>query len=108
MIQRAEGPEDAASRRRSPCPGEPSGESPDSSLAVVASVNDGALRAWAELWEGLKPGVTPAGFVLPQMQAGFKPSCGWADFLENLWLLKHYLDYTSRFCKGAQRASAGD
>jgi hypothetical protein len=66
---------------------------------VVASVNEDALRAWADLWVQLKDGVTPAGMVLPEMQQGFKPSCGWGEFLEKFWLLKHYLDYIQRFCK---------
>ena len=66
---------------------------------VVGAVNDDALKAWADLWEEFKDGVTPAGMVLPQMQQGFKPSCGWAEFLEKFWLLKHYLDYVERFCK---------
>lgn len=65
---------------------------------VVASVNDEALQAWDELWNEFKTGVTPAGVVLPQMQEGFKPSCGWGEFLEKFWLLKHYLDYLKRFC----------
>jgi hypothetical protein len=65
---------------------------------VVASVNDDALSAWSDLWNELKGGVTPAGAVTPQMQEGFKPACGWPEFLEKFWLLKHYLDYTHRFC----------
>lgn len=65
---------------------------------VVAAVNGDAQRAWSDLWEQLKGGVTPAGTVLPQMEHGFKPPCGWAEFLEKFWLLKHYLDYVQRFC----------
>lgn len=65
---------------------------------VVAAVNDDALKTWAELWDELRDGVTPGGMVLPEMADGFKPSCGWAEFLEKFWLLKHYLDYTHRFC----------
>lgn len=82
---------------------EPPAQSPERALKnfryIVASVNDDALKAWADLWEQLKDGVTPAGMVLPAMQQGFKPSCGWAEFLEKFWLLKHYLDYTHRLCK---------
>lgn len=66
---------------------------------VMGSVNDDALRAWSDLWEQLKTGVTPAGVVVPEMQEGFEPACGWAEFLEKFWLLKHYLDYMHRFCK---------
>jgi hypothetical protein len=65
---------------------------------IVASVSQDAERAWADLWEQLRSGVTPAGMVLPEMQQGFKPPCGWAEFLEKFWLLKHYLDYVHRLC----------
>lgn len=64
---------------------------------VIASVDADALKVWADLWKELKDGVTPAGVVLPEMEQGFKPSCGWAEFLEKFWLLKHYLDCIHRF-----------
>jgi len=66
---------------------------------VVSSVNESALAAWADLWNELQGGVTPNGTVTPGMAQGFKPACGWPEFLEKLWLLKHYLDYIHRFCK---------
>jgi len=66
---------------------------------VIHSVNDDALRVWAELWEELKPGVTPGGMVLPEMSGGFTPPCGWAALLEKFWVLKHYLDCVQRFTK---------
>lgn len=65
---------------------------------VVNSVNDDALKVWTELWNELREGVTPGGVVLPAMSKGFTPSCGWPEFLEKTWLLKHYLDYIRRFC----------
>lgn len=65
---------------------------------VVASVNDDAQKVWEELWNELREGVTPGGIVLPTMSEGFTPSCGWPEFLEKMWLLKHYLDYIHRFC----------
>jgi len=66
---------------------------------VVASINDDALKTWADLWKELEQGVTPGGMVLPDMSKGFAPGCGWAEFLEKFWLLKHYLDYTHRLCR---------
>ncbi len=71
---------------------------------VVASVNDEALKVWADLWKELQTGVTPAGLVGPELEGGFKPSCGWPEFLEKVWLLKHYLDYIHRFCRGPTAA----
>ena len=66
---------------------------------VTASVNGDALRAWAELWKELEPIATSSGQVLPDAKPGFTPSCGWPEFLEKFWLLKHYLDYTHRLCQ---------
>jgi hypothetical protein len=66
---------------------------------VVGSVNADALKVWADLWMEFQAGVTPNGLVLPEMQKGFTPSCGWTEFLEKFWLLKHYLDYTHKLCK---------
>ena len=71
---------------------------------VVASVNSDALKVWAELWSELSAGVTPGGLVLPEMKKGFVPSCGWPEFLEKVWLLKHYLDYVQRFCDASTHA----
>lgn len=59
---------------------------------VVASINDNALAVWAELWHEFHQQVTPSGVVTPQLEQGFVPSCGWAEFFEKFWLLKHYLD----------------
>ncbi len=65
---------------------------------IMASVNGDAQKVWADLWKELREGVTPGGVVLPEMSRGFTPSCGWTEFLEKFWLLKHYLDYIHRFC----------
>lgn len=65
---------------------------PQSFRYAVASVNDSALAVWADLWNDLRGSVTTNGAVTPGMAGGFKPACGWPEFLEKLWLLKHYLD----------------
>lgn len=66
---------------------------------IVGAVNDDALRVWAEIWQEMQQGVTPGGMVSPSMAEGFTPACGWSEFLEKFWLLKHYLDYVHRFCQ---------
>jgi hypothetical protein len=68
---------------------------------VVGAVDDDALKVWSDLWEQFRNGVTPAGMVLPEMQQGFKPACGWSEFLEKFWLMKHYLDYIHRLCENS-------
>jgi hypothetical protein len=68
-------------------------------LRVAASITRDANAAWADLWGVFKPHVTASGMVCPEMEKGFVPECGWAEFLEKLWLLKHYLDSIDRICK---------
>jgi hypothetical protein len=75
---------------------------------VVTSVNDDALKAWSDLWEQLRSGVTPAGATLPNLPQGFTPPCGWPQFLETFWLLKHYLDYIHRFCEDSVLPPQGE
>ncbi len=70
---------------------------------LVTAVNEDALKVWADLWDQFKSGVTPAGIVLPHMEQGFKPPCGWSEFLEKFWLLKHYLDNVHRLCTEAPK-----
>jgi hypothetical protein len=67
-------------------------------LKVADSVARDASGVWADVWGELKPHVTPEGIVLPPMDTGFIPECGWPEFLERLWLLKHYIDSISRIC----------
>lgn len=69
-------------------------------LRVAASVTRDANTVWADLWAELRPHVSPGGAVEPEMQKGFVPSCGWAEFLEKYWLLKHYIDSIDRICRG--------
>jgi len=30
-----------------------------------------------------------------------EPACGWAEFMEKLHLLRHYIDYAKRLCDGS-------
>lgn len=68
-------------------------------LKVVGSVTEDANELWAEIWEELKQVATPSGMILPEAKNGFVPSCGWPEFLEKFWLLKHYLDSVERICE---------
>lgn len=69
-------------------------------LRVAGSVNRDAADVWALLWNEFKPHVTASGTLLPSIEKGFVPACGWAEFLERMWLLKHYLDQSARLCQG--------
>jgi hypothetical protein len=67
------------------------------------NVNSGllqeALEKWAELWGEFEDQVTCGVLVVPEAQKGFKPRCGWPEFLEKMWQLKFYLDSAKRFCE---------
>ncbi len=67
-------------------------------LRVAASVTQDADNVWAEIWSEFKPLVTADGMIRPEAGQGFTPACGWPEFLEKLWLLKHYLDSVQRIC----------
>ena len=67
---------------------------------VLGVVLQDAQNTWADLWKELQDEVTEGFMVLPQAQKGFSPQCGWPEFLEKMWLLKHYLDYAKRFSEG--------
>jgi hypothetical protein len=69
-------------------------------LKVAASVAHDANNTWTRMWGEFKPHVTPGGMTLPELKKGFIPQCGWDEFLENFWLLKHYLDSIQRICSG--------
>lgn len=67
--------------------------------AVISSMTRDAQTVWAEILEELESAVGSGAVILPEAdEKGFKPSCGWAEFMEKFWLLKHYLDHTKRFC----------
>jgi hypothetical protein len=65
---------------------------------ITSAVLKDALNTWAELWNELDNSVVHGYLVTPEAEKGFKPACGWPEFLEKMWLLKHYLDYAKRSC----------
>jgi len=64
---------------------------------VTINVMQDALNVWADIWAQLQGKVVSGVMVLPEAHNGFEPSCGWPEFLEKMWLLRHYLDFTRRF-----------
>ncbi|MFH1537589.1 MAG: hypothetical protein ABIH66_01430, partial [bacterium] len=62
--------------------------------AVITSMTRDAQTVWAEILEELEVTVGSGVVISPEAdEEGFKPSCGWAEFMEKFWLLKHYLDH---------------
>jgi len=71
----------------------------DHLLKVAGSISQDANKVWAEMWSEYKHLVTGGGMVAPEAAAHFVPQCGWPEFLEKFWLLKHYLDSIQRICE---------
>ena len=71
-------------------------------LKVAGSVSQDANQVWAEMWGEFRKIVTGSGMIIPEAAAGFVPVCGWPEFLEKFWLLKHYLDSIQRICERRQ------
>jgi len=76
---------------------------------VIGSITQDALNTWAEIWGELQQGVHTGVTVATKADEGaatsgtespagepFKPSCGWPEFMEKMWLLRHYLDFVAR------------
>ena len=68
-------------------------------LKVAGSVSADANKVWAEIWQEFKGIAGSSGMIFPEAKDSFVPSCGWPEFLEKFWLLKHYLDSVQRICE---------
>ncbi|MCX5643984.1 MAG: hypothetical protein NTZ17_04765 [Phycisphaerae bacterium] len=99
----------SAELRRRALTAQPTGESPaivpltvvtqlDHLLKVAGSITQDANKTWADIWNEIKRLTTGGGLIVPEGEKGFVPECGWPDFLEKFWLLKHYLDSIQRIC----------
>lgn len=67
---------------------------------VVGVVLQDAQNTWGDLWNELQGEVVDGVLVLPESGKALKPRCGWPEFLEKMWILKHQLDYAKRFSDG--------
>jgi len=67
-------------------------------LKVASSISQDANKTWAQMWGEFKRLTTGGGMIVAEAKQGFVPECGWPEFLEQFWLLKHYLDSIQRIC----------
>jgi len=80
--------------------------------SVVGNVTQDAMNVWDEIWGEIQHAahagvmIVPEAVALPPqpegqapVEAAFKPSCGWPEFMEKMWLLRHYLDFLARFSR---------
>ncbi|RJP64531.1 MAG: hypothetical protein C4532_19065 [Candidatus Abyssobacteria bacterium SURF_17] len=68
---------------------------------VSGSMLQSALDTWGDIWNEFQGTITHGFLVTPESEHGFTPECGWPEFLEKMWLMKHYLDCTKRYCDSA-------
>jgi hypothetical protein len=66
---------------------------------VTSSVMQDALNVWADIWGEFQDNVPCGLAVPPEAEKEFKPSCGWPDFFERMWLLRHHLEFMARFSR---------
>ena len=66
---------------------------------VTRSVTQDALNAWADIWAELENDITCGVAAALEGEKGFKPSCGWPEFLEKMWVLRQNLDFLARFSR---------
>jgi hypothetical protein len=76
-------------------------------LKVANSISHDAIGAWMEVWTELRDCVASGDKSMSDSQKRFLPSCGWDEFIEKLWLLKHYLDSIQRISTTKQHPLAG-
>lgn len=70
--------------------------------AVAASIMDEALKVWANIWQSCQDTRTPDEIIDDTVErASAISTCDRDKLLENLYLLRHYLDYTKRLCDGS-------
>ena len=67
--------------------------------SVTGGVVQDALSVWADLWGELENGVACGAVIDPEAEKGFQPSCGWPEFLEKMWVLRHHLEFVARFSR---------
>ena len=56
-----------------------------------------AINVWDELWAELDdPGESDN---LARLESGFEPSCGWTEYLQKMWTLRHTLNFAKRYSR---------
>jgi hypothetical protein len=66
---------------------------------VTSGVVQDALNVWSDIWGELESDFACDAAVAAEGEKGFTPSCGWAEFLEKMWVLRQNLDFLARFSR---------
>ena len=69
---------------------------------VAASVLRDALDVLGDIWNACEDSRTPEEILDgKRFPSDSLPACGWAEFLEKLHLLRHYLEHARSLCDGS-------
>jgi hypothetical protein len=69
---------------------------------VNAALLQDALNTWGDIWEQFQGSLTNGVMIVPEVEKSFEPEWGWPEFLEKMWLLRHYIDQAKRICEGQE------
>lgn len=64
---------------------------------VVNNLMQDALDVWADAWAELDGHRPPGSKETEGSGRKVEPSCGWTEYLEKMWILRHYLEFTKKF-----------
>ena len=67
---------------------------------LTRSMMEDALDVWSEIYGEFEGTVTCGAMITADARKGFKPECGWPEFLEKMRRLEHYLEHAKRICEG--------
>ena len=63
---------------------------------VVHNLMQDALTVWADAWAELDGRLPSGGKDTVESHQRLEPSCGWSEYFEKMWVLRHYLDFTRK------------
>lgn len=69
---------------------------------ITNQIMQDALHVWAQLWGELESRVPSEDGKMPCGAGKEISSWEWSDFIEKMWLLRHYLDFTKRLSQQEQ------
>ena len=72
---------------------------------ITNQVMQDALYVWAQLWGELESRVPSEGKESARVKVTDGTSNEWSDFIEKMWLLRHYLDFTKRLSQQKQETT---
>jgi hypothetical protein len=64
-----------------------------------------AINVWDELWAELDDTGEPGALI--KLESGFEPSCGWTEYLQKMWTLRHTLNFAKKYSRQSSETLCG-